>query len=102
MRIGHVIGRVTLSQKDPAYKGGRFYLVMPADRAQLERGTMEPLARGDSVVMFDDMGAAPGDLVAFSEGGEACQAFGCDTAVDAYNCMILEKLHYSPPVKETA
>lgn len=100
MRIGHVIGRVTLSQKDPGYKGGRFYLVMPATRAHLEQDTLEPLPRGDSVVVFDPLGAAPGDRIAFSEGGEACMAFGEETPVDAYNCMILENLHYMPPAKE--
>ena len=29
MRLGHIIGRVTLSKQDPAYKGGRFLFVQP-------------------------------------------------------------------------
>jgi ethanolamine utilization protein EutN len=102
MRIGHIIGRVTMVQKDPAYNGGRFFLVLPATREQLERDTLEPLPKGDSVVVYDNLGATIGDRIAFSEGGEACQAFCDDTPIDAYNCMILDKLHYTPPAKETA
>ena len=97
MKIGHVIGRVTFGHKLDSYKGGRFYLVLPATREQLLRDSLEPLPKGNSVVMFDDLGADIGDRVAFSEGGEACMAFCEETPVDAYNCMILEKLHYSPP-----
>jgi microcompartment protein CcmK/EutM len=49
------------------------------------------------VVVYDDLGADLGDCIAFSEGGEACMAFCDETPVDAYNCMILDKLHYTPP-----
>lgn len=97
MKIGHIIGRVTFGHKLDSYKGGRFFLVLPATREQLLRDSLEPLPKGNSVVMFDDLGADIGDRVAFSEGGEACMAFCEETPVDAYNCMILEKLHYSPP-----
>lgn len=97
MKIGHIIGRVTFGHKLDSYKGGRFLLVLPATREQLLRDSLEPLPKGNSLVMFDDLGADIGDRVAFSEGGEACMAFCDETPVDAYNCMILEKLHYSPP-----
>ncbi len=97
MKIGHIIGRVTFGHKLDSYKGGRFFLVLPATREQLLRDSLEPLPKGNSLVMFDDLGADIGDRVAFSEGGEACMAFCDETPVDAYNCMILEKLHYSPP-----
>jgi microcompartment protein CcmK/EutM len=97
MKIGHIIGRVTFGHKLDSYKGGRFFLVLPATRVQLLRDSLEPLPKGNSVVMYDDLGADIGDRVAFSEGGEACMTFCDETPVDAYNCMILEKLHYSPP-----
>lgn len=97
MRIGHIIGRLTLSHSEESYAGGRFFLVLPATREQLERDTLEPLPKGDSVVVYDDLGATIGDRIAFSEGGEACQAFQKDTPIDAYNCMILDNLHYAPP-----
>jgi len=101
MRIGHIIGRVTLNHMEESYSGARFFLVMPATRDQLERDSLKPLPKGDSVVVYDDLGATIGDRIAFSEGGEACQAFKQDTPVDAYNCMILDNLHYTPPAKET-
>src|SRR5690606_26471303 len=96
-KIGHIIGRVTFGHKLDSYKGGRFFLVLPATREQLLRDSLEPLPKGNSLVMFDDLGADIGDRVAYSEGGEACMAFCEETPVDAYNCMILEKIHYSPP-----
>jgi len=99
MKIGHIIGRVTLSHAEASLKGGRFFLVMPATREQLERGTLAPLPKGNSVIVYDDLGATIGDRIAFSEGGEACMAFTEDTPVDAYNCMILENLDYHPPHK---
>lgn len=97
MKIGHVIGRVTFGHKLDAYRGGRFFLVMPATREQLEQGGHVPLPSGNSVVVYDNLGADLGDCIAFSEGGEACMAFCDETPVDAYNCMILEQLHYTPP-----
>ncbi|MGA0332875.1 MAG: EutN/CcmL family microcompartment protein [Kiritimatiellia bacterium] len=100
MKIGHIVGRVTFGHKLEAYKGGRFFLVIPATRERLERGDSSPLPRGNSVVVYDDLGADVGDCIAFSEGGEACMAFCEETPVDAYNCMILDTLTYTPPVRE--
>ncbi len=97
MKIGTVIGRVTLSHREDSYRGGRFFLVMPATREQLLRGTMEPVPAGTSVVCYDDLGASLGDRIAYSEGGEAGMAFAEDTPVDAYNCMILDTISYNPP-----
>ena len=97
MKIGYVIGRVTLNHKVDAYKGGRFFLVLPATREQLLRDTLEPLPPGNSVIVYDELGASLGDRIAFSEGGEASASFQQDTPVDAYNCMILDQLIYQPP-----
>ncbi len=97
MKIGHVVGRVTLNHHVDSYRGGRFFLVLPATREQLERDTLEPLPKGNTLVVWDDLGVDIGDRIAFSEGGEACMAFNLDTPVDAYNCMILDRLDYHPP-----
>ncbi|MCC5850892.1 MAG: ethanolamine utilization protein EutN [Verrucomicrobia bacterium] len=97
MKIGYVIGRVTCNHKLDAYKGGRFFLVLPATKEQLLRDNMEPLPPGNSLIVFDVMGATIGDRIAFSEGGEAAMSFPGDTPVDAYNCMILDKISYHPP-----
>lgn len=97
MKIGQVVGRVTLSHSIDAYRGGRFFLVIPASRSHLESDDAEAFPLGDSAIVYDDLGADLGDRIAFSEGGEACMAFCDDTPVDAYNCMILDKLNYAPP-----
>ena len=57
MRLGHVIGRVTLSKQDPAYKGGRFLVVQPFGREQFKGAAMTPLAKGNSLVVYDNLGA---------------------------------------------
>ncbi len=97
MRLGHVIGRVTLSQQEPAYKGGRFLLVQPLGRAQFGGAAMTPLAKGATVVVYDRLGAGSGHLVGFTEGAEAAMPFEQPTPVDAYNAAIIERIFYRPP-----
>ena len=77
MRIGHVIGRVTLNQQDPGLRGGRFLLVNPIDTAQLNSACAKapPLSSQPSIVVYDNIGAGPGDIIGFVEGGEATAAF---------------------------
>ncbi len=97
MRLGHVIGRVTLSQQDPAYKGGRFLIVQPFTRDQYRGAEMSPLAKGSSLVIYDNLGAGPGHIVGFTEGAEATAPFDNPTPVDAYNTAIVDKIFYTPP-----
>lgn len=97
MKIGQVVGRMTLNHALDSYRGGRFFLVIPCDRGALENEDASSIPEGNSCVVFDELGADIGDRIAFSEGGEACMAFDGDTPVDAYNCMILDNLNYTPP-----
>lgn len=90
MRIGKVIGNVTLCVADPKLKGGRMILVQPDDPATLRGGR---LGRGETVVCYDGVGARFGDLVGFSEGREAAMPFHPDpVAIDAYLACILESV----------
>ncbi len=98
MRLGHVIGRVTLSQQDPAYKGGRFLLVQPYARAQFAGAKETPLAKGSSLVIYDSLGAGPGHTIAYIEGAEATAPFKQPIPIDAYNAAIVDKIFYTPPV----
>jgi len=100
MKIGTVIGRVTMNHNVDGYKGGRFFLVLPCTGGQLLRGAMEPLPAGNSVIVYDDLGASLGDRIAYSEGGEAAAPFAGDVPVDAYNCMILDQVIYQPPTRD--
>lgn len=97
MRLGHVIGRVTLSQQDPAYKGGRFLLVQPFGREQFKGAGMTPLAKGNSLVIYDNLGADLGHVVGFTEGAEATAPFENPTPVDAFNAAIIDQIFYTPP-----
>lgn len=97
MRLGHVIGRVTLSQQDPAYKGGRFLLVQPFAHAQFKGAAMTPLAKGNSLVVYDNLGADLGHVIGFTEGAEATAPFDHPTPVDAYNAAIIDEFFYTPP-----
>jgi ethanolamine utilization protein EutN len=97
MRLGHVIGRVTLSQQDPAYHGGRFLLVQPFGRDQFRGAGMTPLAAGNSLVVYDQLGAGVGHVVGFTEGAEATAPFPEPTPVDAYCAAIVDEIFYQPP-----
>lgn len=98
MRLGTVIGRVTLAQQEPAYQGGRLLLVQPWSREQLARAHPPlPPARGDTVVVYDELGAGDGTVVGFVEGPEAAQPFGREAPVDAYAACIVEHVDYRPP-----
>ena len=100
MRLGHVIGKVTLSQQDPAYKGGRFLLVQPCGPAQLKGGPISPLAKGLRLVVYDNLGAGQGHLIGFTEGAEATAPFDNPTPVDAYNAALIDQVFYNPPAKQ--
>ncbi|MFZ9747717.1 MAG: EutN/CcmL family microcompartment protein [Opitutaceae bacterium] len=97
MRLGHVIGRVTLSQQDPAYRGGRFLLVQPFGRDQFRGAGMTPLAAGSSLVVYDQLGAGVGHVIGFTEGAEATAPFPAPTPVDAYCAAIVDEIFYQPP-----
>ncbi|HVZ63743.1 MAG TPA: EutN/CcmL family microcompartment protein [Lacunisphaera sp.] len=99
MRLGHVIGRVTLSRQDPAYFGGRFLLVQPFTRKQFAGAPLRPLAPGNSLVVYDNLGASPGGVIGFTEGSEAAAPFAQPTPVDAFNAALVDEVFYSPPTR---
>lgn len=100
MRIAQIIGTVTLNTQDPSYKGGRFLVGMPLSRQQLGGAPLHPFPeKANSLVIYDNLGAHTGDLIAFSESGEAAAAFELPTPVDAYNCAILDTINYDPPAR---
>ena len=90
MRIGEVIGYVTLSQVHPALHGARFALAVPLT---LDNLTGISTARGEELVIYDDLGAGIGSRIAMSDGGEAAQPFLPEIKpVDAYNAAILDSV----------
>ena len=98
MKLGHIIGKVILSQQEPAYKGGRFLLVQPLSREQMAGAPMFPLPTGNSLVVYDNLGAGEGDVVGYVEGAEATAPFPQPTPVDAFIAAIIDTILYQPPV----
>ena len=93
MRIGEVIGTVTLNRSHPSLEGLRLRIVVPLSLANLV-GTAKPAA--DDLVVVDVLGAGVGSRIAFSEGPEAAQPFRPEVKpVDAYNTAILDHLDFT-------
>lgn len=97
MRLGQVIGTVTLATADPALRGGRLILVQPLSREQFAGAALLPLATNATVVVYDTLGAGRGQLIGFTEGAEAAAPFDHPVPVDAYAAAIIDHLHYHPP-----
>ncbi len=89
MRVGKVIGRITLNPMYPTLVGGRFLLVEVQDRFSLSG---KPRQSTESLVVYDELGAAEGNLISFTESREACMPFYPEKIVplDAYNAAILD------------
>lgn len=96
MRLGRVIGQVTLNQQDPAYVGGRFLLVQPWTAANYATPAAK-LASDLSLVVYDRLGAGTGSIVGFTEGSEAAKPFSTPTPVDAYCAAIIDEVFYDGP-----
>lgn len=97
MRIARVQGQVTLGKAVPELRCGALLIceAMDAeglkDTAGFERRE-KPMP--ESLVVFDHYGAGVGDLIAFSEGGEATQPFRPEKVpVDAYCAAIIDTLN---------
>jgi ethanolamine utilization protein EutN len=93
MRIAKVVGTVTLNRCHPSFTGAALRLAIPLSLAEL-RGESEPAA--DEIVVWDELGAGVGSLVAISEGAEAAQPFRPEIKpVDAYASAILDQIQLS-------
>ncbi len=88
MRLGTVIGRVTLSVRHPAYRGERLMLTLPWRRETLNGADkFDP-----SIVVYDQLGADAGQTIAISEGREAACPFPEPTPVDAYCAALVDEI----------
>jgi carbon dioxide concentrating mechanism protein CcmL len=98
MKLGAVIGRVTLSRVTPPFEGARWLIVSPFTREDYQRGAQEPLGSGKepSLVVYDDLGGGVGQTIGYVEGREAAQPFEKPTPVDAMNAALIDEIFYSP------
>ena len=97
MRIGEVIGTVTLSRGHPSLAGGRFKLVVPLTLDDLAGRGGKPAAE---LTVYDELGAGIGHRIAISEGREAAMPFHPDSKpLDAYCAAILDSITVRVPEK---
>ena len=98
MKLGTVIGRVTLSRTLKPLEGGRFLIVSPFSREQYAAGLDAPASMGKdpSLVVYDDLGGITGHVIGYVEGSEAAQPFAQPTPVDAINVALVDEMFYRP------
>ena len=98
MKLGTVIGRVTLSKSVDLLKGGRFLVVSPFNREQFAKGLEAGAGMGTdpSLVVYDDIGGGVGDVIGYEEGAEAAQPFAVSPPIDALNCALVDEMFYNP------
>ena len=98
MRLGRVIGRVTLSRAVPAVAGARWLVVSPFTRDHFPRPAEPPagLSRDPSLVVYDNLGGGVGDTIGFVEGREAAVPFAEPTPIDAINTALVDEIFYAP------
>jgi microcompartment protein CcmK/EutM len=98
MRLGRIIGKVTLNKAVTSLRGGRFLIVTPFTREHMQQGTVPPqgLSRDPSPVVYDNLGAGEGDSIGYVEGREAAMPFDEPTPVDAFCAAILDEVSHQP------
>ena len=90
MRMGTVIGRVTLSVRSHRYSGERLLVTLPWNRE-----TFAGEEKFDNaIVVYDELGANVGQNIAISEGREAACPFPKPTPVDAYCAALIDETFY--------
>ena len=98
MRLGTVIGRVTLSVSVPALTGARYLVVSPFTREQFQQSSETPpgLSKEPSLVVYDDLGGGVGQTIGFIEGREAACPFDRPTPIDAINAALVDEIFFNP------
>ena len=106
MRLGTVIGRVTLGKGTASLKGARWLLVSPFTRDHSSTGSgqvfpkqnrpPQGLSAEPTLVVYDNLGGGVGDTIGFIEGREAAMPFDNPTPIDAINAAIVDEVFHSP------
>jgi microcompartment protein CcmK/EutM len=98
MRLGSVIGRVTLSMVVPELEGARWLIVSPFSREHFQHGAQPPagLSKEPTLVVYDAIGGGVGQTIGFVEGREAAQPFDQAPPIDAINAALVDEVFYSP------
>ena len=99
MKLGTVIGRVTLSRAVPELTGARWLVVSPYTQGHYQRGVNGPVKMGTdpSLVVYDSLGGGVGDTIGYVEGREAAQPFDKAPPIDAISAALVDSIFYNPP-----
>ncbi|MDR0522362.1 MAG: carbon dioxide concentrating mechanism protein CcmL [Planctomycetaceae bacterium] len=93
MRIGKIIGQVTLSRCHPSVNGFSWRIAVPMTEEDLrqEKPDGSGIYSDEHVVVNDPLGVNDGGIIGFSEGAEASMPFYPESKpIDAYNAVILD------------
>ena len=100
MRIARVIGTITLTRRVSALKPGTLLIADVLDATALAGRATNARRKSpapESLVVFDDLGAGEGQLIAVSEGAEATMPFRpASVPIDAFNAAILDQIDFTP------
>ncbi len=97
MKVGKVIGNVTLSHADSGFRGGRFIMVAPQGTKELTGQNPRGHSDAWTLVAYDNLGAGVGDDILYVEGAEAMQPFDYRTPLDAVSVALIDTYKYAPP-----
>jgi len=91
MKIGEVIGNVTLSRCHSSVNGSSWKVVVPLDLPALVGSEANSEGRGEPFVVYDEFGSGVGSMIAISEGAEASAPFHPEQKpLDAYCSALLD------------
>ena len=98
MKLGSVIGRVTLNKVVPELVGARWLIVSPFTREHFQQGAATPpgLSKDPSLVVYDSIGGGVGQTIGYVEGREAAQPFDEPPPVDAISAALVDEIYYNP------
>jgi microcompartment protein CcmK/EutM len=92
MRLGIVRGHVVLNSAIAGYRGKTLVVLEPVTMENLSAAN--GLGGGKALVAVDELGAAKGQVVAFTEGREAANPLWPDAVpIDAYCSLIVDSIH---------
>jgi ethanolamine utilization protein EutN len=93
MRLGIVRGHVVLNPAVDSFVGRKLVVLEPITMESLQ--ACNGRGGGKSLVAIDDLGAAEGQTVAFTEGREASNPFWPGSVpVDAYCALIVDSIDF--------
>ena len=91
MRLGIVRGHLTLTPAVESYRGRTLVVIEPVTMENLRAKNGK--GGGKSLIAIDELGAAKGQMVAFTEGREASNPFWpTPVPVDAYCSLIVDSI----------